>query len=197
MLNAYQFSAAKDASNSKALQSLIQSKVYESKSFKDFKEKANEICKVNNDKWLRVEMDVCKRNTVMGETWRRMEKDKDLYPYWQYVTEQDDRVRDEHAALEGKIFKIGDSEGDSVHPSNGFNCRCHSEPMDGQDLKESGKELSKGEDYLDKVDEKTGKPFVDDGFRFNPGKQGAMPNDSSYSEVFSSANKGNAELFDL
>jgi hypothetical protein len=190
MLNTAQFYAAKEVSETKALQSLA----LESNGFKEFKDKANEIVNINNDQWLRVEMDVCKRNAIQGEVFRNMEKDKDLYPYWVYKTEDDDRVRDEHAILNNVVFKIGDPEGDACMPENGWNCRCHSEPADDQYLKEEKTSVSKGSDYLDSKDEKTGKPLIDENFRFNPGKQ-ILPNDSSYSEVLSSANKGRPEMF--
>jgi len=193
MLNAYQFSAAKDLSETKALQELV----FQSEGFKDFKEKASEISDIFNDQWLRVEMDVCKRNTVMAESFRKIEETKDLYPYWIYKTENDDRVRDEHAALEGIVFRVGDPEGDNVYPQNDWNCRCHGEPVDDQYLKEENKQVSKGEDYLNEKDPESGKPYVNENFRFNQFHQGAMPNNSSYSEVLSSANKGNAELFDM
>jgi SPP1 gp7 family putative phage head morphogenesis protein len=191
MLNSAQFYAAKDVANTKALQSLV----YESNGFKDFKEKANEIVAINNDQWLRVEMDACKRNTIQGEVFRNMEANKDLYPMWVYKTENDGHVRPEHAALEGLVFRIGDPEGDAVHPICDWNCRCSSEPVDDQYLKESGKQVSKGSDYLNEDDPKTGKPYIGEDFRFNPGKQGPMSNDSSYSEVLSSANKLKPEMF--
>ncbi len=193
MLNSYQFSAAKDLSETKAMQALV----FQSESFKDFKEKASEITDIFNDQWLRVEMDSCKRGAVMGENFRQIMETSDLYPYWEYKTEEDDRVRDEHAALEGQIFRLGDPESDACYPPNDFNCRCHSELVDNQELKESGKEVTKGLDILEKNDPETGKPYVDEQFRFNPGVQGALPNNSSYSEVLSSANKGNAELFNF
>jgi predicted GNAT family acetyltransferase len=100
----------------------MQSLVYEASSFKDFKSKASEITNINNDQWLRVEMDACKRGTVLGEAWRQMEADKDLYPYWVYKTEDDDRVRVEHEALEGLVFMIGDGEGDACYPPCDWNC---------------------------------------------------------------------------
>lgn len=192
MLNVAQFSAAKDISETKALQKLI----FESNGFKEFKDKATEIVNINNDQWLRVEMDSAKRSCVMGEQWRKMEETKDIYPYWIYRGRMDSRERPEHVSLEGKIFRIGDIQGDMVYPPSDWNCRCTAEPVNDRYLKEENKTVSKGSDYLDKTDPKTGKPYVDEDFRFNPGKQ-VMPNNSSYSEVFSSANKGNANLFDL
>jgi hypothetical protein len=191
MLNSAQFYAAKDLSETKALQSLA----LESNGFKEFKDKSNEIVNINNDQWLRVEMDVCKRNAIQGEVFKNMVDNKDLYPYWVYKTMDDDRVRDEHAILNNVVFKIGDPEGDACHPENGWNCRCYTEPADGQYLKEENKTVSKGSDYLDAKDEKTGKSIIDENFKYNPFNQGPMPNDSSYSEVFESANKGNADLF--
>ena len=76
------------------------------------------------------------------------------------------------------------------------NCRCHSEPVDYDYIQENDKTVSKGSDYLDAKDPETGNPYIPEQFRYNPGIQGAMPNDSSYFEVLSSANKGNAKLFE-
>lgn len=165
----------------------------ESKSFQEFKQKASEIVEINNEVWLRVEMDVCKRSCVLGEKWRQMERDKDLYPYWRYVTRKDGRVRPEHAALEGKIFRIGDPAGDAVHPQNSWNCRCTTVSVDDKEVKQN--DISKGSDYLDKTDPKTGKPYIDKDFRFNPGKQ-LLPNDSSYFEITKNANKLNYKNFE-
>lgn len=192
MLNAYQFSSAKDLSETQLLQKLV----FETKSFKEFKEKASEIININRDQWLRVEINVCKRSCILGEKWRSMERDKDLYPYWVYETRMDNRVRPEHAALEGKVFRIGDPYGDSVHPQNSWNCRCTTRTVDSRYLNENNKTLSKGEDYLNKIDPETGKPYIDKDFRFNPGKQ-TLPNNSSYSEVLSSANKLKSKDFGL
>ena len=76
------------------------------------------------------------------------------------------------------------------------NCRCHSEPADDDYIQENDKTVSKGSDYLDAKDPETGNPYIPEQFRYNPGIQGAMPNDSSYFDVLSSANKGNAKLFE-
>ncbi len=45
----------------------------------------------------------------------------DRFPYWQYTTAHDERVRESHRLLDGKIFLAGDSE---YYPPLGFNCRC-------------------------------------------------------------------------
>lgn len=190
-LNSYQFSAAKDMSETLALQKLA----YEAKGFEEFRTEAKEIITINREQWLRVEYDSLTRGAVMGEQWRKMEEDKDLYPYWIYHGVMDDRERDEHVALEGLIFKIGDPEGDAVFPPSDWNCRCNGDPISDDEI--GDKEISKGSDYLTKDDPETGKPYVDENFRFNPGVQ-PMPNDGEgYFDVLKSANKADQGTFDF
>jgi len=59
----------------------------------------------------------------------------DFDPYWMYVTAQDDRVRPEHAALQGQIFRKRDEWARHFLPPLGFNCRCIAIPLD-EDLKD-------------------------------------------------------------
>jgi SPP1 gp7 family putative phage head morphogenesis protein len=166
---------------------------YETKGFEEFRKEAMDIITINREQWLRVEYDSLTRGAVMGEQWRKMEEDSDLYPYWVYHGVMDDRERDEHVALEGLIFKIGDPEGDAVFPPSDWNCRCTGDPTDDTE----GKEVSKGSDYLDKNDPETGKPYVDEQFRFNPGVQ-PMPNEGEgYFDVLSSANSAGQLSFDF
>jgi SPP1 gp7 family putative phage head morphogenesis protein len=192
MLNSYQFAAAKDLSECMALRTAA----FTSDNFKDFKEKAKEIVDLNRDQWFRVEYDSAERCAVMGESWRKIEESKDVYPYWIYKGEMDDRERDEHIALEGLIFRIGDPEGDAICPPNDWNCRCRPESADDGDIKE-GEQVSEGKDYLTEKDPENGKEYVDPDFRFNPGIMGAMPNENSYFDVLSSANSAGHELFDI
>lgn len=43
---------------------------------------------------------------------------------YKYVTVGDNRVRDEHAAMEGVVFEKGDPLIDTWYPPNGYSCRC-------------------------------------------------------------------------
>ncbi len=56
----------------------------------------------------------------------KLQEVSDRFPYWQYSTAKDERVRDSHRALEGKIFKAADSQ---YYPPIGFNCRCRAIPI--------------------------------------------------------------------
>jgi SPP1 gp7 family putative phage head morphogenesis protein len=48
------------------------------------------------------------------------------YPYWEYSTAHDDRVRPAHRALDGKIFSVSDKQ---YYPPIGWNCRCTAIPV--------------------------------------------------------------------
>ena len=45
-------------------------------------------------------------------------------PFWQYMTVGDDRVRPEHAVLDGFQARADDPVWNKIYPPNGFNCRC-------------------------------------------------------------------------
>jgi SPP1 gp7 family putative phage head morphogenesis protein len=45
-------------------------------------------------------------------------------PYGQYLTVGDDRVRPEHAVIDGFIARLTDPVWNKIYPPNGFNCRC-------------------------------------------------------------------------
>ena len=47
-----------------------------------------------------------------------------LRPYWQYRGIGDDRQRDEHAEMDGKVYRADDPIWDQWYPPNGHNCRC-------------------------------------------------------------------------
>jgi SPP1 gp7 family putative phage head morphogenesis protein len=45
-------------------------------------------------------------------------------PFWQYLTMGDDRVRPEHAVIDGFTARAIDPVWNKIYPPNGFNCRC-------------------------------------------------------------------------
>ncbi len=61
-----------------------------------------------------------------------------IYRFLQYNTRRDDRVREEHQALEGKIYNIDDPVWQSIYPPNGWNCRCYTTPMTHDEMQETG-----------------------------------------------------------
>jgi hypothetical protein len=128
----------------------------------------------------------------MGEQFRQMMEDKELYPYWVYKGMMDDRERPEHVELEGKVFRIGDPEGDSCWPPNDWNCRCEGESVDDDYLGEKGLKPVTSEEINKFLDED-----VDEQFRSNPAVDGSLPSTGSYFDVMGSANEGNAGMFGM
>ena len=192
MLNAAQFSATKEAAKVKLIQEKLKDENGVTRSFSSFKKESSQIADTVNETWLRTEYDMCVHSTAMAEQFRDFQADSDLYPYWQYQGVMDERERDEHVALEGLVFRIGDPEGDNVYPPDDWNCRCSAEQVDDQYLEDNNLKVVTTEEakgYLESD--------VDPQFRNNPAIQGSLPNEGSYFEVMKSANEGNASLFDL
>jgi len=163
ILNYTQFSAGKTLEEVKELQNLVFNSDESIKPIGKFINDANSYKQQISDTWLRVEYDNAIGNAVMADKWQQIEEDKDIYPYWKYETMHDIRVRHDHAELDGKIFEIGDPNGDAVVPRNSWNCRCRAVSVDYG--KTQTKEQSKV--LLEK--------YVDEQFRFNPAKQGMFP----------------------
>lgn len=53
-----------------------------------------------------------------------IEQVSDSVAYVEYVTVGDDRVRDSHAALDGKVWRANDPDWRRFAPPNGYQCRC-------------------------------------------------------------------------
>lgn len=65
----------------------------------------------------------------------KLQEVSDRYPYWQYATAQDEKVRESHAELHGKIFQSDNSE---FYPPIGYNCRCTAIPISRLQAKKRG-----------------------------------------------------------
>jgi SPP1 gp7 family putative phage head morphogenesis protein len=53
-----------------------------------------------------------------------MERQKDVFQYWMYMTMEDDAVREAHAALDGIVLPAGDPFWASHYPPWDWGCRC-------------------------------------------------------------------------
>jgi len=60
----------------------------------------------------------------------------------EYIAIMDDRVRDEHAALNGFIALKSDPIWDKIRPPNGYNCRCDIIPLSEYYINEKGLGIS-------------------------------------------------------
>lgn len=65
----------------------------------------------------------------------KLQEVADRWPYWEYSTAEDERVRPEHRILHGKIFKSTDKQ---YYPPIGFNCRCTAIPISQRQAEKRG-----------------------------------------------------------
>ena len=91
---------------------------------------------------------------------------KDLYPAYQYFTQNDDRVREEHALLHELVFANDDPVWDVIMPPNGWNCRCYFIPLDQDEA--AGADIES--DLRTEEDMNAIKETVDPDFRRNAAK---------------------------
>lgn len=66
-----------------------------------------------------------------------MERQKAVFPFWQYVTMGDGAVRDSHAALNGLILPANDPFWADHYPPWDFGCRCQVVPIMAEERDEA------------------------------------------------------------
>ena len=62
-------------------------------------------------------------------SFQRMNEQKDVLPYWQYVTMGDGRVRHSHAVLNGLVLPASSPFWNTHFPPWDFGCRCQAVPL--------------------------------------------------------------------
>lgn len=110
----------------------------------------------------------------MAAKWEQFEADGDRYNL-QYRTQHDDKVRPEHAALDGVTLPPSDPFWETYYPPNGWNCRCTVAQVRKSKYTTTDPEeaRARGEEALQKDTRGI--------FRFNSGKQGkAFPDYNPY-----------------
>jgi SPP1 gp7 family putative phage head morphogenesis protein len=124
-INLFQFSAAKDLSEIQKLNEAFRA----STGWADFLSRACEISGEFNETWLRTEYDTAYLTSESSAAYYRLMAQKDIFPYWQYITMDDGRVREEHLKLHGLVLECIDKLWDKIYPPNGWRCRCRVRPL--------------------------------------------------------------------
>lgn len=95
----------------------------ERKPFERFLNDVRSIDSTYNANYLRAEYNFVCASAQMAAKWEEFMQDGDRY-HLQYRTQKDDKVRPEHAALDGVTLPPSDSFWAEFYPPNGWNCRC-------------------------------------------------------------------------
>lgn len=93
------------------------------KPFERFLNDVQSIDATYNANYLRAEYNFVAASAEMAGKWEQFMRDGDRYNL-QYRTQQDYKVRPEHAALDRVTLPPSDSFWEEFYPPNGWNCRC-------------------------------------------------------------------------
>lgn len=132
--NIYAFAGAKSFSMQQEVRDQLLDTEGKVKSFSTFRRDAKKIIGQYNENWLSAEFDTAIGSAQMAKKWQQYEDDKDIYPNLTYRTVGDDRVSEEHAALEGLTRPVDDTIWDTIYPPNRFRCRCDVDQSDDIEL---------------------------------------------------------------
>ena len=128
-LNIFQFSTVKAAYQSQEVNELFR----QAKSYKEFERLVNDKFGIKNSAWLATEYATAYQVGQLSATYYRLLDQVKIFPYWQYKTIGDDRVRDSHRILHDAVFpvlvngKINPIWA-KIFPPNGWGCRCYIVP---------------------------------------------------------------------
>jgi SPP1 gp7 family putative phage head morphogenesis protein len=123
--NLFRFSSAKtlDVVNK------LNAQLPNSRTFEEFKKNTAGIAEAANENHLRTEYNYAWQVAQNAAEYQRMAEEKDLYPFWEYRTAGDSRVRPAHRLLDKKVFKADDPFFQSVWPPLDWGCRCYVKPL--------------------------------------------------------------------
>lgn len=95
----------------------------EIKSYSDFQADVLKLNAKYNTNYLYAEYKHAIGTCQMAAKWQKIEADGDRY-LLQYRTAQDERVREDHALMDGITLPPSDPFWDKYYPPNGWGCRC-------------------------------------------------------------------------
>lgn len=95
----------------------------EIKSYSDFQADVLKLNAKYNTNYLYAEYKHAIGTCQMAAKWQKFEADGDRY-LLQYRTAQDERVREDHALMDGITLPPSDPFWDKYYPPNGWGCRC-------------------------------------------------------------------------
>lgn len=113
--------------------------------------------------WIKQNIDTAIKSSIAGARWNRVNDPEieGVYTAWMYHTQKDERVRDEHAKLDGAVFDINDEEAAKIIPPVDWGCRCYEEYLTGAEA--DSYEITTPNNVQELLRE------VPEDFRYNPG----------------------------
>lgn len=146
----------------------------ESNDFDAFEQKAMSILGQINRAQLKTEYNFAVAVAQNASAWNRQKRMAEVFPYLQYQTIGDSRVRAAHQALDGKVFAVADADSwQGIYPPNGWGCRC--EMIQLMEHQAKPEDLTTGGEAIGLLDEEWD-AMVKGGFNTNRGEMGEIFN---------------------
>lgn len=132
-VNIFRFSTVKAAYQSAEVNRLFR----RAKNFSEFERAVKKAFGVRYKPWLITEYNTAYQTAEASATYYRLLKQTKTFPYWQYKTIGDERVRDEHRLLHDAVFPVYIEQNGrqvlnpiwkKIFPPNGWGCRCYVVP---------------------------------------------------------------------
>jgi len=164
--NAYKFSAAKTEAMQRDMKAMMLDSEGNPLSFANFRKVVDSLNIQYNKNWMQTEWNTSTSAGQMTEKWQGYVDDAEVMPYLEYITAKDDRVRAEHAILDGIICAVDDPFWDTYYPPNDWGCRCDVVQVTNPDAKPT--DVAAMDLYT-----------VPDQFANNPGKTGEIFTDKN------------------
>lgn len=120
--NTWQFSAAKNYQELRAMNNALLDETGKLRSFNAFKEAVKDI-HGEHEQWLRAEYNMAVASGQMAATWTRIQESKDLLPLLQFDAVNDNRTTALCRTLDGVIRPVDDPFWDRYYPPNHWGCR--------------------------------------------------------------------------
>lgn len=126
----------------------------------------------------RVIYDTNMRAANQAAQWSRIQETKTAFPFLQYVTAGDSRVRKQHADWDDTVLPVDHPWWNTHLPANGYGCRCSVRALSQRDIDRKGLTVSEAPEIklVDRINTRTGEVYnptpegIDVGFDYNVGK---------------------------
>lgn len=122
--NTFHFSGAKNWNQLREINALLRDDKGELRPFESFRKDVLAISKTYNQAYLQSEYQHAITAADSIAKWDKIQREKAALPWLEYTSVSDDRVRPEHAALNGTVKRVDDPFWNVYYPPNGWRCRC-------------------------------------------------------------------------
>jgi SPP1 gp7 family putative phage head morphogenesis protein len=102
----------------------------------------SKVVQLGSPKRLKTIFDTNLRSAYNAGKWERGERVKDAFPFLEYSTMEDEKVRHSHAVWDGTILPRDDPWWDTHHPLSDWNDRCTATPRSQRMLDRQGKAVT-------------------------------------------------------